>query len=347
MNAVVIKSELDFLSFALDYLSSSSDSNDVPTLKFDGWPIISVHVEGDRYKGSLPSRLMEGLLAFQEETKRSYCISKYGTDNLQKLTHEDRIVIDEFVFTISNGCTQSDANGDDLLSRLCGSLETAFMRMTGKEIIATITIIAVCLGVTYVAKNYFDNQQQVALASEETKRLEASQKTAQDSVNAMQKTAQDSLETMRDVAVGLAMQNLNGKGELIVDRFANGYGEIVRSVPDAKSIEFGGVTLSNEEIKDFAKKDSVNKVSQEITSECFVSGYKENMKHLSLSVYSRELEQPLTIRADLNTLSSDDRDAILEAIKQKKSINLSFFATMSGDKVLIARLMSVNSKEAK
>lgn len=336
MNAVVIKSESEFLAFALDYLNSDSDSNDVPLLKFDGWPKISLHVDGKRYKQSLPSRLMEGLLAFQDETKRSYCISKYGTDNLQRLTNEDRDVIDELVFTISDGSTQSDGNGDDYLSRLFGCLDTAFKRMTGKEIISTVTIIAVCMGGAYVANNYFDSEHQTALEIEKTKRLEASLKPAQNAVDAM-----------RDVVVGLAMQNLNGKGEQIADRFANGYGEIVRSVPDAKSVEFGGLTLSNDEIQKFSKKDALDKAPQDVTSECFITGYKENLKHLSLSVYCRELEQPLTIRADLNTLSSEDRDAILEAIKKRKSINFSFFATMSGDKVLTARLMSVNTSEQK
>ncbi|CAJ1824217.1 hypothetical protein PEKONANI_01829 [Aeromonas jandaei] len=336
MNEVVIKSELQFLEFALDYLSSDSDSNDVPLLKFDGWPKISLHVDGKRYKQSLPSRLMEGLLAFQNETKRSYCISKYGTDNLQRLTNEDREVIDEFIFTISDGSTQSDGNGDDYLSRLFGCLDTAFKRMTGKEIISAVAIMAVCMSGAYIAKSYFDSEHQTALAMEETKRLEASLKPAQ-----------GSLDAIRDIVVGLAMNNLNGKGEQIADRFANGYGEIVRSIPDAKSVEFGGLTLSNAEIQRFAKKDALDKAPQEVTSECFITGYKENVRHLSLSVYCRELNQPLTIRADLNTLSSDDRDTILEAIKKRNSINFSFFATMSGDKVLTARLVSVNTSEQK
>ena len=330
MQPKIIRTEEEFLNFALSILDSNEEMSNCPSLRFQGWPKVDVRVSGTRYRQSLPSGLLAGLLTFQEEAKRAYCLAKYGTINLQKLTNDDKEIIGELVFTVSKGSTKSEGDADVYLSRFCEFMDLVLKGMTGKEKIAVVTVLAIAIGGGYIAHSYFENEAKVALAQEETKRLSTAMEPAKASI-----------EALRSIALTHAKESLDSRGDQILERLSNGYSEVVKSVPDADELEFGGHKFSNQQIQKMAEPELTARASKEYRSQCFISGYKKYSQHLSVSVFCADLNQSFTIKADRMTLKEAEQSAILKALDASHSIELSFYATTVNGNVVSARLTNV------
>ncbi|MFY3305576.1 hypothetical protein ACOTEY_25950 [Achromobacter xylosoxidans] len=77
---------------ALDVLS---DLNNRPgeltfQIKFEGWPVLTTNLKGNKFDSSITSRVMTGYLALQQELNRSYTIVKFGEERQPNLSREER-----------------------------------------------------------------------------------------------------------------------------------------------------------------------------------------------------------------------------------------------------------------
>jgi hypothetical protein len=82
---LVVRSEADAFR-ALATLNVASDATP-PSLRFEGWPKIVVTVP----EGIDPLQEVRAILAIEKIVHRQYCIARYGTPDLRRLTEKDRV----------------------------------------------------------------------------------------------------------------------------------------------------------------------------------------------------------------------------------------------------------------
>lgn len=145
---------------------------------------LHIKLIGSQFHGSLTSSVMKGLVELQEGINRSYCLAKYGSDDLRKLTDVEIKKL-ELIVTIEEGST--DLLGD--ITQLINSLKELLKDMTPKQKFSIIMAIIIgLLGYFLLSKwmehaNHMnDNNTKVALEQEHTKQLDNAQKNILEAV---------------------------------------------------------------------------------------------------------------------------------------------------------------------
>lgn len=89
MAELTIRSEDDAIAL-LDQLNKGLTFDEPPNLVFEGWPVFTIRITGKDFDGTVPTRIMPTLLELQKQVHRLYCQTRYDSDNIRKLTKEDR-----------------------------------------------------------------------------------------------------------------------------------------------------------------------------------------------------------------------------------------------------------------
>ncbi|EHK2836053.1 TPA: hypothetical protein JLR71_004341, partial [Escherichia coli] len=63
-----------------------------------------IYGDPDRYNGTIPSSLAQGMCEFQTELYKAFMLVRRGTDNLKHLKDSDRKEL-EIIFKVEPGCT--------------------------------------------------------------------------------------------------------------------------------------------------------------------------------------------------------------------------------------------------
>jgi len=153
---LVIRSEDDAFSALQAAMDGAFDKLSV-LIKFDGWPIFDLDVEGSRYHSSLPSGVMKGLLEYQTAINRAYASIAYG--KTAKGLSDDARREAELVFDVSEGSTETKA---DLVEPLTKLGEKAIERMTGRQLVVTILGAALLAAGVYLGSHWMDTQASMA-----------------------------------------------------------------------------------------------------------------------------------------------------------------------------------------
>lgn len=172
--ALFIRSEDDAwraLKYALDHGSELPELFDIV---FNGWPTYDLNIKGKDWHCSVPTRVMGPLLEVQKDLHRAYTSVCYGSDNLRKLTDEDRDKL-ELVIGVKDGSSEYDA---DLWKQLNEITLAAVGKMTGTELIITVIGLGVVLTGGAVAKHWISTRlkekeadNQIELSKQETERV--------------------------------------------------------------------------------------------------------------------------------------------------------------------------------
>lgn len=153
MDCFEIKSESDFLEAATRALSGNLDFS--TGVKFIGWPSMNFKIDGERYKQTLPTNAMFGLLLLQESYNRVFAIAKYDTTNLQRLTEREKNDL-EFVFKISSGSTDNQANTDNWLNSFIENIGNVMTNMDSKHKAAVIITATLAAGGYFIGSDILE-----------------------------------------------------------------------------------------------------------------------------------------------------------------------------------------------
>nr|CAA6828562.1 MAG: Unknown protein [uncultured Thiotrichaceae bacterium] len=134
-NNITIRNEDEAFHWLGELINGREMTADT-TLKLEGWPVFSIRIEGEDFDGTMPTRIMPPLLNLQKEVNRLYCVTRYGQDNLNKLTDEDREQL-ELVVKVKKGSSWYDTL---LQEPLIKAFTDAASRMTPTQL--TITLIS-------------------------------------------------------------------------------------------------------------------------------------------------------------------------------------------------------------
>ncbi len=113
MTEWVIGSEQDAINL-LKQLNDGMTFKEVPTLKFENWPVLTIRISGKAYNGTVPTRIMPSILELQQQVNRTYCLTRYNSDNVRKLTKEDREQL-ELVVRVDKGSSVFETFINDVL----------------------------------------------------------------------------------------------------------------------------------------------------------------------------------------------------------------------------------------
>lgn len=157
-----------------EHLISEGEMPDNFQIEFDGWPTYDLKINGNDWKSSIPTRVLAPLLDAQKDISRAYARIQYGSDNLRRLSAEERDSL-ELVIKIKEGSTEMETPLSKQLNQLA---EAAIKKMDSKHIAITILGIALTWGADDVSKAYIASRQievtgqtQIQISAQETARM--------------------------------------------------------------------------------------------------------------------------------------------------------------------------------
>lgn len=325
---------------------------------------INIDIKGKRYQSSLPTKLMEGFIGFQQNVDKAYSTILYNTSNRQKLTNLDKEAL-ELIFTIEKGSTNATGGGGDWLNTLFEKLDVVFNGMTGKEKIAVIAIVALSLAGTYIGYTYIENQTKqeqevtkVALEKERTKQMEINAQERLKTVETLTSAYSEQIETLVKQQQNMQLENqrvdmlrnsvfisaLTEKPDLglrVYEHFENGYRDIVKSVPDATKLEIGGAKLSKSDIKKVSKRKEVVKDVKEETNTFTIDAMKKKGANIIIGVSLLDSEESVNIKVDTGFLRSEELTQLHQAFEHGEELTLKYQAKYSNGEMTEGRLISI------
>ena len=154
--------------------ATRGDVPDEVQLRFVGWPVFSLDVEGRDWHSTVPTRVMPSLLDVQKDINRAYANVQYQEPNLRRLRDEEKDDL-EVVVKVDEGSSKFSA---DLWTQLGKIAEAAVGRMSGTEITITVLGLALSLVSSVMFRQWLaarkeerQAEQQVDLSKQETERL--------------------------------------------------------------------------------------------------------------------------------------------------------------------------------
>ncbi|EKN3571945.1 hypothetical protein ACX1H4_13950 [Yersinia enterocolitica] len=259
-----ITSAEEFWALMSELLQKEELTTEDFDIRFEGWPVLFIKVNGEKFNSSLTGSMIAGMSSMNESFQRAYAMAKYGVPNLQKLTNDDKKSLD-VVFKISEGSTESCTDWSCTANNALNVLQESMSGMEGSEkmVVLLALITALTLGGCYYLNRRSKDKETDALASANL--LEANRQNTEVVVSGM-----------RD-AFSLGAE-LKQKGETPRSRDVEGFGEnaktsMLRSVAnDADSAIVGGTIYTGAQLLDFKNRQSVKRDSKESIDDFFVQG---------------------------------------------------------------------------
>lgn len=159
-------------AFELLKQALSNKVSDTAQVTFEGWPVFNLTIEGKDFNGSIPTRIMPPILELQKEIHRIYCRARYKTENTNRLTSEERELL-ELIVTIKPGSTKFIT---DLFNALNEIVKNS--NMNGTEVLTLLIVISVLLASIVGWKDWLSSQERkhgqdatVRHSEQETERL--------------------------------------------------------------------------------------------------------------------------------------------------------------------------------
>tara|TARA_B100002049_G_scaffold236569_1_gene223699 strand:+ start:1428 stop:2480 length:1053 start_codon:yes stop_codon:yes gene_type:complete len=337
MSPLVISNELDFLEYAHGVLAEDKEFQEI---RFEGWPVLNFNIKGKRYNSSLPTKLMEGFVSFQQEVDRAFALIQYRAANRQKLTNDDKEVL-ELVFKIKEGSTDASSPMADYINGLINQLGALFEDMSSKQKVGLIALIVFCL-----TGGYAINQFTSMTTKLETERLkaESSEKIEAEKTKQFKELTDNNeltISALKEIVMNEAIQKSPKRGAEVVKVFGEGYKSVVRSASDAEQISIGESTYNKAAIRTISEKpDIIRDVSQD-SGAFFIEGIKKKDTYLSISVSNVMTDDTFNIKADTSFLEDDERISLYDAFRDNTEVQLEYQANLQNGDIVNARLIKV------
>lgn len=216
---IKINSQQEAFNTLKKALNGEYDDEKSYLVEFGDWLNFTYKVVGDRYHNTLPNAALKALTTYQAAINNFYANLAYNK-KANSLTNEDKKDL-ELLFHFEEGSSVASAKLDEPLVKIS---EKAIEKMTGKQILIVI------LGLALTASLYFGY-----INHNETKHRKHQLDANVELLREASKTSKELAQLNSDLAK-TAM-------------------ELVKSVPDAKSVSLGELTLSQAEMQEFISRE--------------------------------------------------------------------------------------------
>jgi hypothetical protein len=133
---------------------------------FEGWPVISLRLQGEGYESTITAAMAESLVDIQAAVNRTYARYVHGSRNGRKLTAEERQRI-SFKAKVEKGSSKVDI---DLTAFATELAKDVVGKMSSTEIMIVILSALAVAGGTFAFKGWLKARSEDKKVSEETKR---------------------------------------------------------------------------------------------------------------------------------------------------------------------------------
>lgn len=200
-------------------------------LNFDGWPVLTIELEGEGYQSTITAPMAEGLVQLQRAMNRAYAQLVKGTGNATALTNEEKASI-QFKAKVDDGSSLITVNVANFAEKV--ALATVG-KMTSTDLVITIVSLAAIAGSTVAYRAFLkarSDDKKVELETQARIALSENERARQEHLT----NALTRVPRLRHVS----------------DDFDDARTEILKGVADAKSIELQGTLLTNAEARTLA-----------------------------------------------------------------------------------------------
>lgn len=294
-------------------------------LNFDGWPKITIELEGDGYSSTLTPTIMAALVELQQGLNRTY--AKIVLDrNARHLRDEERQML-EFKAKVEDGCTLITVDLKDYAKNL---IENLSGKMSGNQLTVIAVTAITAWASTTVMKSNIESQaagkqieeatkKDIQLSVQETERM----KIFADAINqntALLAVQQDARET------NLAM---------------------LKGVSDAAKIELNGIGLNKDEAKAIATNARATSKEIQLNGNYHVLQVDTSLPDI-VKIRVLHLDSKREFIAKFKDDSLDQKQIKLlqeaEWKKPKGKVYLSVNATELRDEITTATIVSVTEQ---
>jgi len=300
---VVIRSESDALAVLEQALAGFLSDEDSYLIKFDGWPLFELDVEGGRYHSTVTTPLMKGLLEYQQVINRIFADNVYSK-GARALTEEDRSAL-ELTFSVAEGSSDIQAYLQETFNKLG---EKMIDKMTGGQIVITV------VGLALVAALYFGhaNQQSTELAiATETNRSSLETRL---------------IENNQKMASALADTN-----QALIT--------IVKSTPDATKVTAGNAVFERDEIVQLSQREREVTTPTRIDGNYYVTSIKSAGDKWRLDVVKVGSEDPIKVDLFKGQHAADGINEIMSSFVGETPIFLHALARVKDGRVISASIL--------
>lgn len=226
MQTLTITSEKD--AFELIQRALKDEIGEAYNIVFDGWPKLTIVLEGEGYAGTITPSLMEALVDFQQGLNRAYAKVVYNQDNARSLKDLEKQEI-EFKAKVENNCTKIDIDLTEVLKKTVDALGA---KMEAKHVVV-LGVVGMVMWVSDSAiKAHYEAETKVKTVQQETIRA----------------TTLSQEETKRLEVFAKAIEQKPELAEIQKDAASSHIG-LLKGISDAKSIEINGIEFKREDAK--------------------------------------------------------------------------------------------------
>lgn len=276
----------DNLITLTETLLSGQDITDIDFSKFSK---INVKIDGDNYSGDLTASICQSLNHFHNSLSKLYCLVKYGEENLNRLSEEDKNLLN-ITFYVSKGCTEWKVDIGDILENI-SKYAVDKMNPIG---------LSICIGIGIVG--YFGNNiyDRYATMTENI--------ATQNNTN----------EIVKEQAI--AMKEM---AKAVTTRSQEMYVEQLRIYDNPKEITFQSgsdeKTLDQDEIQEVTKRTRRNLVNEDATKAIEIDSIKRSLDKIIVTArVSKDYTFPIYV--DTSFIDKEEIDLLFDAFKENRPV---------------------------
>lgn len=312
---IVIRSEED--AYAVLALARDGKIGAFANLIFDGWPTLSIYLQGEKFHQSITPTVMRGLLEFQRGIYQSYAAAKYNLPT-KRLSEEEKKAL-EIRVDVKDGSSDFGINFQELAVKL---IEQLGGKMDPVHVLITVVSIAVLYFGTSAYRSFLEYRKDVRVK-------EVSDETQRKTLEALQFTSAQETERTRIMA-DLVRQDHRIEN---INRLAHDVqSEVVKTLAAGDKAAIEGIVI------DPTVADSLTRNARRKSSEVRLDGVYRLMKldwsdALKFKVRVFNTETGLQLDADVqdDSLTGKYREALREAEWNRSPVALKINAKLVGN----------------
>lgn len=330
MTTLTIKNEEQFINFITKLSQNESDNFEFPDIVFDGFPKLNFNVKGEHYNSTLTTFLLNGLSLLTTEIQKSYCVLRYNTSNLQRLTVEDKELID-IIFTIKEGSSEGESDNSNIVNAV---LDFIINGMTGMNSWHKLTVLIMLIGALgWNVNTWLGNQDKSD--EREYKAQTAQTELVSDAIKALEKIYQ---------------KGENPKANEIKQHIEQGDAAFFKEVAkdkDVKSAMINHTTLNRDELDEYKKRSSKSKIKTPKIDKFIIKGislyapqYIET--DIDIAVIRDSDEAEFTLRTSLELMSDDEFAKLKLALGTNELVRISYEEIKENGKLIKSQFVRID-----
>jgi hypothetical protein len=312
---IVIKSEED--AYAVLVLARDNKLPPFGQVIFDGWPTLSLYLQGEKFHQSITPTVMRGLLEFQRGIYQSYAAAKYDHPT-KRLSDDERKAL-EIRVDVRDGSSDFGINFQELAVKL---IEQLGGKMDPVHVLITVVSIAVLYFGSSAYKSFLEHRKDV-------RSKEVSDETQRKTLEALQFTSVQETERMK-IMSDLAKRDHRVKN---IGRLAyEAHSEVVKTLAAGDKAAIEGISIAPE------VAESLTRNARRKSTEVRLDGIYRLVKldwtdPLKFKVRVFNTDTGLQIDADVqdDSLTGKYKEALREAEWSRAPVALKINAKLVGE----------------